>query len=492
MKRFFLIVLLFFFLTLSLPHPAFAAWFMGEGASQAYTEAGAGGSNAEAFTAFQIAGGGIPCGLLLAMSGAPCDDPTAIVTDPFFRQMAERSVLGGVSRGIAMIYQSPPADFGVWLADVGHTLGFMPQPVYAQGIGFSGLTALLPVWKAFRNIAYLILAVVMIVIGFMVMLRKKIDPKTVVTVQNALPRIIVTLILITFSYAIVGFLIDLMYLLILLLVSTIGTSIQGINISEQQAAFTAGGFGEVLRIFDPLGTLVAPAAVGVAGYGIPALIAAILGVSTFGGPPGIILGVIVAMIAGGLAGNALGTGAAVGALSPILLLLLFLSLIVIFVRIFFILLNAYIQIIISLIFGPLQIMLEAIPGVNSFGSWLNNLIVNLLTFPIVIALIMLGASISTNISSAYFWTPPLVPKAPDTSQFIAALIGFGIIMSIPSIVNAVKEALKIKPAVPVGAGVLTQPIVGAGMGVLQIGSQAFYFGSTVKMAKEWLASRAQK
>ena len=34
--------------------------------------------------------------------------------------------------------------------------------------------------------------------------RKKIDPKTVVTAQNAIQRVIIALILITFSYAIVG------------------------------------------------------------------------------------------------------------------------------------------------------------------------------------------------------------------------------------------------------------------------------------------------
>jgi len=50
--------------------------------------------------------------------------------------------------------------------------------------------------------------------AFMIMFRVRISPQTVITVQSALPKIIFTLILITFSYAIAGFLIDLMYVVI--------------------------------------------------------------------------------------------------------------------------------------------------------------------------------------------------------------------------------------------------------------------------------------
>ncbi|KKU82962.1 MAG: hypothetical protein UY10_C0018G0001, partial [Microgenomates group bacterium GW2011_GWA2_47_8] len=86
------------------------------------------------------------------------------------------SAAGYLGRTIASMYDSnnKPADFGLWLADTGRSLGFLPNQVYAQGqgIGFSGLAPLLGIWKAFRNIAYLLMAVVMIVIGFLVMFRK--------------------------------------------------------------------------------------------------------------------------------------------------------------------------------------------------------------------------------------------------------------------------------------------------------------------------------
>lgn len=486
MKR--IVLLLIVLLVLFLPQQISAAgesetpWLFGGDFDASVQEGVGGGNNAESWVVGNFANF-MPNALNMALIGVSSNTIEKIARgepiDPkFYSQIQQRSVLGGTSRAIAMIYSQPPASFGYWLADVGQTLGFIAKPTYAQGIGFSGLSALLPVWKAFRNIAYLILAVVMIVIGFMVMLRKKIDPKTVVTVQNALPRIVITLILITFSYAIVGFLIDLMYLLILLVVAIVGPNIQGSSIQELQAAFTAGGAGEIGKIWWSLKPI--------ASSGLAGVIAAVV----FFIPGGIFAAIVAALAFGLVAGVDAGTGATIGALSPILLLLLSLSLIVSFIRILFILIGAYINIVISVVFGPLQIMLDAVPGGNGFASWLNNLIVNLLSFPIVISLILLGGSIGSMIDKTQgtFWSPPLVPKAPDASTFIQALIGAGIVMSIPSILHAVKEALKIKPLVPTGAGVLTQPLTGALGGALQFGTQFYYIGAIPQMIAGWRKS----
>ena len=438
MKRFLFLLLLFLFLV---PLPVFAAtpWMFGGEFDAAIQGGVEGGNNAESWVTGNLLNF-FPNSLNVGLIGFSSNTLEKAASGEqlpyeFYQQLQQRSVLGGTSRAIAMIYANPPADFGYWLADVGQTLGFIPKQAYAQGIGFSGLSALLPVWKAFRNIAYLILAVVMLIIGFMVMLRKKIDPKTVVTVQNALPRIVITLILITFSYAIVGFLIDLMYLLILLVVYAVGNAIPGAEVLELQAAFTAGGSLEIGRIFSTLSPIAIPGGIGIVGS-----IVAII----FGQP---FLAALMILFGGLVAIPFTGDSLAVAGASPILLLLLALGLIVTLIRILFILVNAYIQIIIALVFGPLQIMLDAVPGGNGFSSWLNSLVVNLLTFPIVVSLIILGLSITSSVSGS-FWSPPLVPKSPDTSQFIAALIGVGIIMTIPSIVHAVKEALKIKPLVP--------------------------------------------
>ncbi len=386
----------------------------------------------------------------------------------------QKSALGGIGNYMAMMYANPPADTIAFVRDMGQSLGFIPKSAYAQGVGFSGLAPLLGLWKAFRNIAYLLLAIVMIVIGFMVMFRKKIDPKTVVTVQNALPRIVITLLLVTFSYAIVGLLIDLMYLIILLAIAVIGGSgLKGIDIPGLQQLYTTGtGAGATFdlmgRVFSPLGGIVSGPGVAIGGT-IGALGGAAAGLFTTAGA----LSGIGALI-GGLVGSYVGAsvGQPAGALSPLLYLLFALVLLFGFIRILFMLIMAYVQVILAVILGPVQILMEAIPGSNGFMSWLTNLLANLAAFPITVIMLVIGDVISQNISGA-MWVPPLIPGG--TEGIIRAIIGIGIILSIPSIFNSLKKSLKVQPA-PIslgvgGAGATGLQILSTGVSIKQLTPQ---------------------
>ena len=82
------------------------------------------------------------------------------------------------------------------------------------GFGFTTAGPVLAVWKVSRDISYGFIVLITIIFAFMIMFRLKINPQTVITVQSALPKIVFSAILITFSYAIVGLLIDLMYVFI--------------------------------------------------------------------------------------------------------------------------------------------------------------------------------------------------------------------------------------------------------------------------------------
>lgn len=64
-----------------------------------------------------------------------------------------------------------------YFADLGRNLGII-KPVYAQGVGATGLQPFLPLWKAFRNLAYIFYIIAFVYIGFAVMFRLKIDPAT--------------------------------------------------------------------------------------------------------------------------------------------------------------------------------------------------------------------------------------------------------------------------------------------------------------------------
>lgn len=62
------------------------------------------------------------------------------------------------------------------------------------------------------------------------------------------------------------------------------------------------------------------------------------------------------------------------------------------------------------------------------------------------------------------WTPPVLG---GTGHGVAGLIALGILLSIPTIVNGLKEALKVKPIMSVGAG----GIAGAAGAIGQYGFQ---------------------
>jgi|GEM_PF-4823644 len=72
--------------------------------------------------------------------------------------------------------------------------------------GFSDLVA--SYWGVCRNFAYALLTIVLVVFGFMIMLRQNIEPRVTMTITNALPRVAAALVLITFSFAISGLIVD--------------------------------------------------------------------------------------------------------------------------------------------------------------------------------------------------------------------------------------------------------------------------------------------
>jgi hypothetical protein len=63
-------------------------------------------------------------------------------------------------------------------------------------------------WQVSRNISYIFFVIIFIIVGFLIMFRKKISPELVITVGNSLPKLIAGLILVTFSFAIAGLFLD--------------------------------------------------------------------------------------------------------------------------------------------------------------------------------------------------------------------------------------------------------------------------------------------
>lgn len=355
------------------------------------------------------------------------------------------SALKSTANLIGIIYQRPAASSVQYFADLGERLK-INQPVYAQGIGYEGLKSIMGLWKSFRNSAYVVFAIILVFIGFAVMFRLKINPQTVVTFQSAIPKIIVTLILITFSYAIAGFLIDLIYVFIFLFSSLIGKDININNVVFMEARNILGGYyGSV----DTIGLEIRKFANELmGGMGIPGL--------------GKLIGVLGKMV-------------------------LSVAVIVATFKLFFTLLISYISILAGVIFSPWMLMLEAVPGQKGLMNWLKMMMTNILPFPIVAIMFMVGAKIIENLVPggpetaevvSTTWVAPFLGMG-STNSYIASLIGIAIILATPSVIASVQKSIG-TPGIAGMAGGIIAPITtawggirGAAVGAAQSGWKAY-------------------
>src|SRR6185369_14276754 len=58
--------------------------------------------------------------------------------------------------------------------------------------------------------------------------------------------------------------------------------------------------------------------------------------------------------------------------------------------VFFALVQAYVGIFFSVIFAPIQLLIGALPGQNTFGAWIKGLLENMLVFPTLILLLFIS------------------------------------------------------------------------------------------------------
>ena len=386
---------------------------------------------------------GVGAATVLTFTSMIVGDMTPIANQTPEETYRPGGAIGAITSLIGTMYANPPASSVEYLADIGRRLN-PTQPAYAQGVGFEGLSPLLPLWKAFRNIAYLFFTIIFVVIGFAIMFRVKLNPQTVISIQNAIPRIIIALILVTFSYAIAGLMIDLLYLLLMLGITVLGWSGLLPDASQLQKQFISDGFPQMIGAMKkatPWGGFLA--------------IGAMVGTS-----------IGFAVSAGNIAGAAIGLGAGTAIFTLIIAIILLYVLFKLLIE----MIKAYIGILIAVIFGPLQIMFNALPGQNTFGTWLKGPSTNK-PLSTALAVFVLIARILTNKKvTGGLWTPPMMTGGATA----AGLIGFGMLLLLSKIPEMIKGLFAGKP-VPFGTGIgeaLGAPgkVVGAGItGVVTAG-----------------------
>ncbi len=396
-----------------------------------------------------------------------------------FQSYIPGGAIGITNNMISTLYNHPVS--GVeYIAQVKNS--FLGKPVYAQDTGFQGLQPLLPLWRTLRNITYVFASLVFVVIGIMIMLRIKISPQAVITLQSSIPKIITALIFITFSYAIAGLIIDFSNLLLSICLAIFFTA-KGVNTTESllstnivsdsgglivtswignvvmwlvnnvQDAFGVspynltnianGGFG---KIYD-LTTRAIPAASGIVLGQIAGQI--FLGV-IFGGVGSLLLGGLGSTVAGGI-GSA--GGNVIGGILGALLIPVILSIMIVIwlIKLYFGLLKCYITLIFQIIIGPLQIAMGAIPNSKiGFSSWITNIVANISVFPITILFLVFINYLTDIFSGGGLWAPSQLSMVTlgGNSKVVAAgigLAGLGMLAKLPKLIPEVIFQLKPSP-----------------------------------------------
>ena len=341
----------------------------------------------------------------------------------------------------------------------------LTSTTYAQ-VGGTGAEVIRPIeklWQLSRNICYVLITIVLMVIGLMIMLRAKINPQTVIGLQQALPGVIIALIAITFSYFIPSLIIDLAFLIAQIFgVAIVAGLNPGAPIADAQTLINnILNTRNIFNLFiDALRVDLLLRAANIIGGGIASnLIDQIPGIGfitrTFG-------------ISGGL-GTAIAT------------IVLAVGLISSFFRLFFALVTAFVTIILNTIFGPFLILMSALPGRDgSLTNWIKGLVANVLIFPIVFLVFVLVAALLNRDNDIWtgvfpgatgvFLQPlPLMGNLPD--DFIRFILAYGIILATPGIPSFIQQVMGAQTPQQLGQAV-TQG-TGAGQGVATAGLARF-------------------
>ncbi|MDO8498081.1 MAG: hypothetical protein Q7S61_06085 [bacterium] len=419
-----------------------------------------------------------------------------------------RSAIGFMSNLISAPLNNPPASGLYWASSGLEKAGFIPKTFATEGIGYAALAPLKSIWLLFRDLVFLLMVLVVVGIGFMIMFRAKLNPQTVISLENALPKIVMALIFITFSYAIAGFLIDMMYIVMALIIGLFGAQKTiGVPTKDLMDTYVYNPDPSVFNVFTgvDIGAITKDLSFNLYGL-LPWSIQAV--VNSLGAAIGyrMILFFVgsVAGIAGitpdknigktfnimgelsKLAGERLGpfakaikplsfigekiqgsgtlgasfiaglllvavdiiVGQVLGWIVPvaIVFLLLVFTFIYMYFKLFFMFLFTYINTLLLIIFAPLILAMEAIPGKSTFSSWVKNIILNLMTFPIVLTLFLLIRTLlytPVGGTSPNLWQPPFL-LAINPVMFKGVVAG-AIFYMIPDLVKLIRQLTGVKP-----------------------------------------------
>lgn len=418
------------------------------------------------------------------ISGQLChDDPFKVTT----ADQSNSSVGKVISIFTFPLLNMPASGIGSVQSTIAQA-GLVPQALAADGSGFGGLAPYGFLWEQIRNVVYIVLVLGILFAGFALMFRSALNSASAVAIENMLPKIIITMILIQLSFAIAGFLIDAMYVVSGLIVSIFGplifpkksiyelinmylfTSPASIASTLIGPAGIVGGFWTIMytlpdslmsifgwqarAIFEVIMMVVALK------YIKPIIDASHANGTTMKDYIGNFLLEIYKLVKASAGGPIrLVTQIALDAVSHLVKylfeyglvlifmffpqfvigLMLFFALLVAAWKIFGMMFMAYIRILLYVIFAPFILMLDLMPGKSGFKQWIMSILGELAVFPIFIAISMVSFLImSYETSGIGLRLPYLIGVEPKAFSY---LIGVAILAMSPGFIDKFRKSV---------------------------------------------------
>ncbi|MBN1915487.1 hypothetical protein JW796_00635 [Candidatus Dojkabacteria bacterium] len=349
--------------------------------------------------------------------------------------MRDHGALGVTANMIDMLYENPPASGIVYAQQTWDkfrtnvTGEVYAQEVYSPGVGFSLLQPVQPYWAWARNISYGFFILIFIAIALQILFRSKIDGQNPATLANSIPGVIISLALVTLSYAITGLTIDLV---------TIGSNfIKGIY-------ETSGLMEDGSRLPNPddprmsVWFVFSTALEGKSAGGELSNIAK--GISTEG-----IALESAANLANGILENTAG--------SSLISLILGVTILFAAMKLFFELVRRYIQIILNVVLAPILFLLGAMPGglQKAIFPFMRGFLANATVFIAIYAIfgfmVVLLKDQTHFTTGNYGYVPPLIGFQRDGDMggipfnSIKTLVAFSLFITTTLIPDMIDKAL---------------------------------------------------
>lgn len=389
--------------------------------------AGQKGNNLESWSKSSIVSNAV--GFAEAIGGTQTATSLTALANGKTSNLAFGGLLGITNNAIASMY-TPPASGVQYVAQTFNN--FLGKPAYAA-TGYEGLKGIQNIWKSFRNAVYILFSIVFIGIGIAIMLRVKISQNAVVTIQSAIPQLITSLILVTFSFAIAGLLIDASYLFSGIVLAILFNS-QGVALNSSSSILS--GSIPILSDLSFSGLVNS-------GFGNTlSLLYKALPMSIIGGLSITIGGVIGLIFPIGVVGK-IGTGL-IGAAIGFALILVFI--LIQTIKFFIGIAKCYINILLRIIFAPVEIGMGAIPNSKmNFSTWIWNLTANLAVFPVSIIFLVLINLILESTSSGNLWAPPVIGSFSWVLKGVIGICAYMILAKLPTLIPEAVFNLKPSP-----------------------------------------------